>query len=88
MNKDSGEGKETLSIDRAHAIGTYGKLEVRLGQMNEYSDADNGMIFDTTFSGATVRFGNVVKAKVAAHCVEPLQVEWTGGQRSRKLSVA
>lgn len=66
MNKDSGEGKETLSIDRAHAIGTYGKLEVRLGQMNEYSDADNGMIFDTTFSGATVRFGNVVKAKVAA----------------------
>ena len=68
MNKDAGDGQgsENFKVDRAHAIGTYGKFEVRLGQMNEYSDADNGMIFDTTFSGATVRFGNVVKAKVAA----------------------
>ena len=75
MDKDAGDGKgsENFKVDRAHAIGTFGKFEVRLGQMPLFSDVDNGMVSDPpTMSGATVRFGNVVRAKVAAGRVSKL----------------
>ena len=75
MDKDAGDGKgsENFKVDRAHAIGTYGKFEVRLGQMPLFSDVDNGMVSDPpSMSGATVRFGNVVRAKVAAGRVSKL----------------
>ena len=75
MDKDAGDGKgsENFKVDRAHAIGTFGKFEVRLGQMAFLSDADKGMVSDPpTMSGATVRFGNVVKVKVAAGRVNKL----------------
>ena len=75
MNEDAGDGKgsEKFSADRINAFGTYGKLQVRLGQMALFSDVSNGMVSDPpTMSGATVTFGNVVRAKVAAGRVKYL----------------
>ena len=63
MNKDD---SSSMSLGRAYADGTYGKFNVKLGKMDLYSGADDGLTMDTAISGATVSFGNVVKAKIAA----------------------
>ena len=64
--KDNQKGKDKVVVDRAYADGTYGKLNVRLGKQDLFSAADEGLVFDTAFSGGIVTFGNVVKAKIAA----------------------
>ena len=64
--KDTQKGKDKVVVDRAYADGTYGKLNVRLGKQDLFSAADEGLVFDTAFSGGIVTFGNVVKAKIAA----------------------
>ena len=67
MDKDgSPKGKDQMSLARAYADGTYGKFNVKLGKQDLYSGADDGLTMDTAISGATVSFGNVVKAKIAA----------------------
>ena len=63
MNKDD---SSPMSLGRAYADGNYGKLNVKLGKQDLYSGADDGLTMDTAISGATVSFGNVVKAKIAA----------------------
>jgi len=63
MNKDD---SSPMSLGRAYADGTYGKFNVKLGKMDLYSGADDGLTMDTAISGATVSFGNVLKAKIAA----------------------
>ena len=63
MNKDD---SSPMSLARAYADGNYGKLNVKLGKQDLYSGADDGLTMDTAISGATVSFGNVVKAKIAA----------------------
>ena len=67
MDKDgSPKGKDQMSLARAYADGTYGKFNVKLGKQDVYSGADDGLTMDTAISGATVSFGNVLKAKIAA----------------------
>ena len=63
MDKDD---SGSMSLARAYADGTYGKFNVKLGKQDLYSGADDGLTMDTAISGATVSFGNVVKAKIAA----------------------
>ena len=63
MNKDD---SSPMTLARAYADGNYGKLNIKLGKMDLYSGADDGLTMDTAISGATVSFGNVVKAKIAA----------------------
>ena len=63
MDKDD---SSSMSLARAYADGTYGKFNVKLGKQDLYSGADDGLTMDTAISGATVSFGNVVKAKIAA----------------------
>ena len=63
MNKDD---SSSMTLARAYADGNYGKLNIKLGKMDLYSGADDGLTMDTAISGATVSFGNVVKAKIAA----------------------
>ena len=69
MNKDD---SSPMSLGRAYADGTYGKFNVKLGKMDLYSGADDGLTMDTAISGATVSFGNGVKAKIAAGRVSAL----------------
>ena len=63
MNKDD---SSPMTLARAYADGNYGKLNVKLGKQDLYSGGDEGLTMDTAISGATVSFGNVVKAKIAA----------------------
>ena len=63
MDKDD---SSSMSLARAYADGTYGNLNIKLGKQDLYSGADDGLTMDTAISGATVSFGNVVKAKIAA----------------------
>lgn len=68
MKKDAAEkaGSDTFKVDQAHAIGKYGKLELNLGQMQAYSDVDDGMLLKTNVSGVVARFGNVLRVKAVA----------------------
>ncbi|GAA0216433.1 S-layer homology domain-containing protein [Selenomonas dianae] len=63
MDKDD---SSSMTLARAYADGNYGKLNVKLGKMDLYSGADDGLVLDTGISGAKVTFGNVVKASVTA----------------------
>ena len=63
MDKDD---SSEMKVDRAYAEGSYDKFNVKLGKMDYYSDADDGLVLDEAFSGATVKFGNVLKAELAA----------------------
>ena len=63
MDKDD---SSSMSLARAYADGNYGKLNVKIGKQDLYSNADEGLVLDTAFSGATVTFGNVVKAELSA----------------------
>ena len=63
MDKDD---SGSMSLARAYADGNYGKLNVKIGKQDLYSNADEGLVLDTAFSGATVTFGNVVKAELSA----------------------
>ena len=65
MKTDSGSSGE-LKLDYANAEGNYGKLNVTLGRIAYTTDVDEAMVFDNYLSGGMVKFGNVVKAKVAA----------------------
>ena len=53
--KDSDEDK--VDLKRIWAQGNYGNFQVKLGK---FAQIDNDSIFDTTFSGAEVQFGNKV----------------------------
>ena len=72
MDKDD---SSSMSLARAYADGTYGKFNVKLGKQDLYSGADDGLTMDTAISGATVSFGNVVKAKIAAGRVSDKNVK-------------
>ena len=52
------------SLNYVYAEGKYGDLTMDFGKMPLYSDADEGMLLDTFFSGAKVSFGNQLKAIV------------------------
>ena len=65
MKTDSGSSGE-LKLDYANAEGNYGKLNVTLGRIAYTTDVDDAMVFDNYLSGGMVKFGNVVKAKIAA----------------------
>ena len=65
MKTDSGSSGE-LKLDYANAEGNYGKLNVTLGRIAYTTDVDGAMVYDSYLSGGMVKFGNVVKAKVAA----------------------
>jgi len=67
MDKDD---SSSMTLARAYADGNYGKLNVKLGKMDLYSGADDGLVLDTGISGAKVTFGNVVKASVTAGRVQ------------------
>ena len=72
MDKDD---SSSVTLARAYADGNYGKLNVKLGKQDLYSGADEGLTMDTAISGATVSFGNVVKAKIAAGRVSDKNVK-------------
>ena len=76
MDKDN---SNSVTLARAYADGTYGKLNIKLGKQDLYSDADEGMLFDTYFSGATASFGNVLKAKISAGRTADKTVRETNG---------
>lgn len=76
MDKDD-SGNVTLA--RAYADGSYGKLNLKLGKQDLYSHADEGMLFDSNFSGATASFGNVVTAKISAGRTSEATVREAGG---------
>ena len=75
MNKDD---SSSMTLARAYAEGTYGKFNVKLGKQDVYSAADDGLTMDTAISGATVSFGNVLKAKIAAGRVSDDEVSTKG----------
>jgi hypothetical protein len=52
------------SLSYAYAEGKYGDVTMDFGKMRLFSDADEGMLLDTMFSGAKVSFGNQLKAIV------------------------
>ena len=79
MDKDgSPKEKDRMTLARAYAEGTYGKFNVKLGKQDVYSAADDGLTMDTAISGATVSFGNVLKAKIAAGRVSDDEVSTKG----------
>ncbi len=63
---DDKKNKDRLNLDYANAEGNYGKLNVTLGKIAYTTDVDGAMVYDSYLSGGMVKFGNVVKAKVAA----------------------
>ena len=59
MNSDSAKGTDEDKVDlkRIWAQGNYGNFQTKLGK---FAQIDDDSIFDTTFSGAEVKFGNKV----------------------------
>ena len=59
MDSDSPAGTDEDKVDlkRIWAQGNYGNFQVKLGK---FAQIDDDSIFDTTFSGAEVKFGNKV----------------------------
>ena len=54
LNSDSGNGDETLSLERAWAQGDYENFTLKAGK---FAPIDDDSVFDTTFSGAEVTLG-------------------------------
>ena len=58
MNKDKADdNNDNVDLKRIWAQGNYGNFQVKLGK---FAQIDDDSIFDTTFSGAEVKFGNKV----------------------------
>ena len=58
MNKDkANDDNDKVDLKRIWAQGNYGNFQVKLGK---FAQIDDDSIFDTTFSGAEVQFGNKV----------------------------
>ncbi|WP_303298295.1 S-layer homology domain-containing protein [Mitsuokella multacida] len=58
MNKDKANGdNDNVKLKRIWAQGNYGNFQTKLGK---FAQIDDDSIFDTTFSGAEVQFGNKV----------------------------
>ena len=58
MNKDkANDDNDNVKLKRIWAQGNYGNFQVKLGK---FAQIDDDSIFDTTFSGAEVKFGNKV----------------------------
>ncbi|WP_270528652.1 S-layer homology domain-containing protein [Mitsuokella jalaludinii] len=58
MNKDKANGdNDNVKLKRIWAQGNYGNFQTKLGK---FAQIDDDSIFDTTFSGAEVKFGNKV----------------------------
>ena len=58
MNKDKANGSDDkVDLKRVWAQGNYNNFQVKLGK---FAQIDDDSIFDTTFSGAEVKFGNKV----------------------------
>ena len=49
-----------------YAEGIYGKLNVKLGKMPFFSNADGGLVMDEFFSGGQLTYGDKFKAKIEA----------------------
>ncbi|WP_270838086.1 S-layer homology domain-containing protein [Mitsuokella multacida] len=54
---DAGKQDTDVKLKRIWAQGNYGNFQVKLGK---FAQIDDDSIFDTTFSGAEVKFGNKV----------------------------
>ena len=54
-----------VTLKRAWAQGNYKNLTVKLGKQELYTN-EHGLVFDETFSGAAVTFGNQLKATLMA----------------------
>ena len=58
MNKDkANDDNDNVKLKRIWAQGNYGNFQTKLGK---FAQIDDDSIFDTTFSGAEVKFGNKV----------------------------
>ena len=58
MDSDSAkDGEDKVDLKRVWAQGNYNNFQVKLGK---FAQIDDDSIFDTTFSGAEVKFGNKV----------------------------
>ena len=58
MDSDSAkDGEDKVDLKRVWAQGNYGNFQTKLGK---FAQIDDDSIFDTTFSGAEVKFGNKV----------------------------
>ena len=58
MNKDkANDNNDNVDLKRIWAQGNYGNFQTKLGK---FAQIDDDSIFDTTFSGAEVKFGNKV----------------------------
>jgi hypothetical protein len=67
MDSDAGSNdSDKVTLKRAWAQGHYKNFGLGLGKMDLYSNADDGLILDTAFSGAQVKFGNVLKVNLEA----------------------
>ncbi|MDY6350005.1 MAG: S-layer homology domain-containing protein [Selenomonas sp.] len=54
-----------VSLERAWAQGNYKNFTVKLGKQPLYTN-EHGLVFDETFSGANLEFGNQLKATLLA----------------------
>ena len=55
-----------LSLTYAFAEGDYNKFNVKFGKMPLYSNLDEGLILDSFFSGAQVKFGSKLNVMLEA----------------------
>ena len=63
INEDG--SNDGAKLKEVHADAVYPGYSLKLGKMAYFSDADEGLTFDTYFSGAQVTFGKDVKAIVS-----------------------
>ena len=63
MDKDAGNGDESVKLKRVWAQGNYKNFTVKAGK---FAPIDNDSIMDTEFSGAEVAFGNDVTFTLGA----------------------
>jgi len=64
LNKDKADdNNDNVDLKRIWAQGDYGNFQTKLGK---FAPIDDDSIFDTTFSGAQVKFGNKVTFTAAA----------------------
>ena len=60
-----GDTTDNVKLKRAWAQGNYKNFTVKLGKQELYTN-EHGLVFDETFSGAAVTFGNQLKATLMA----------------------
>ena len=65
LSSDKGDDGN-VKLTYVYADGQYGNFNVKLGKMPLYSVADDGLVVDDFFSGASVTFGKDLKATLEA----------------------